>query len=555
MKIRKLIAYTTVAMTFLVTFYPAYADTAPYTLPSDFNDVNLEEGEEVNNRDDTKQTIEFSVESAVAYGLENNPNIRILENKINIAMTSVDNAENNNDDLLDADDLLDKAISDVFDGKVLLREKQEELDAAESLLKNGRTPVPISYPLNELITIKISPTQDIKKKLEEQLTPYGLEGQVDTIYKALYSSIEKQLDANQNTINKKSVALTEAEGVLEYNKDKFKEVLEDSSEILDSKINYSSLIALEAEDLGKLMIKVAGVNLDVTKYAKGIYKNQIAMLIQKNYYDALHAQKILSLKEIAKERGEKQYDIVKLSYDNGMKSKDDMLLSKMYYDSTIIACRLAKAEYNNAIYELKKNINLDMSTEIILKEADIVEVVEESLENGLKSGLTNRIEIQQSLGELTIYELYENILKTDRKYKYEKIGKEEAKLLKEGAELKLEQATILVETEINQSYEMMTAAKEMLEASKELVINAQEVVDISKLKYEQGFGVGNSLLKQMNLVESSGTIIELVAAEENLSNIEAQVAKIRYSYIMAKVKYQNDCGIQNYCENEAKNQE
>jgi len=83
----------------------------------------------------------------------------------------------------------------------------------------------------------------------------------------------------------------------------------------------------------------------------------------------------------------------------------------------------------------------------------------------------------------------------------------------------------------------------MLKASEELVKDAEEVLEIAQLKYDQGFGAENSLLNQMNLSQSSGTIIELVAAQENLVKIQAQVAQIRYSYTMAKIKYFNDAGI------------
>lgn len=83
----------------------------------------------------------------------------------------------------------------------------------------------------------------------------------------------------------------------------------------------------------------------------------------------------------------------------------------------------------------------------------------------------------------------------------------------------------------------------MLDVSTDLIKDAEEVVSIAQLKYDQGFGAENSLLKQMNLETSSGTMIELIAAQENLANIESKVAQIRYNHTMAKVKYLNDAGI------------
>jgi outer membrane protein TolC len=480
---KKITAYICALAMSLSVFYPVYAETvvdestkttietAPYTLPSDSDDVEEE--------DTAEKTLNFNAESAVTYGLENNKTISILENKIQLAIVSSKVASSNADDLADAEDLLQDAASEIFDAK-----------------------------------------QDIDDYVD-YYEAYGVEVDASDLYDAL----------------------DEAQTILDSSQSEFEDALYNASYTLDNKISYSSLITLDADDAGDLMIKMAGVNLDITKYAKGIYRNQIAMLIKKNYYDALYAEKMYELKKTAKERGEKQYNMVKLSYENGMKAKDDLLLSKMYYDGTVISCRLAESTYKNAIFELKENMNVDMDTEIILEDSMINEVIEENLADGLTSGLTNRIEIQQALGQLGIYILNKELLNSNPEYKTEVNGKTEAKLLVEGAELQLDKAKTTVKSEINQSYETMVAAGEMLEASNELIKNAEEVVSIANLKYEQGFGAENALLKQMDLQDSSGTILELIAAQEKLSDVEAQVAQISYGYTMAKVKYYNDAGI------------
>jgi len=515
MKFKKITATICVATILLSVINPVYAETAPYTLPGDSDNEEVE---------GITEPLTLSVDSAVNYGLENNKSIEILENKIDLAMIASQNANSNANDLKDAEEALE-------DAEDLLSDKKDQLEAANNLLSNGKAPasIPVDVGGNSIV---IAAGSNIK----ETLVKYGLS---DTVAEATAAAIIKKY---QTSLSESSTALNEAETTLELKQEEFKAILSDASESLDTKINYGSLIDLDADDASELMITMAGVNLNVTRYAKGIYKNQIAMLIKKNFYDALYAEKVFALKKIAMERGEKQYNMVKLSYENGMKAKDDMLLSKMYYDGTIVSCRLAEANYKNAIFELKENMNLNMDVEIILEDSMLNEVTEESLDDGLKSGLTNRVEIQQALGQLVIYELNEEILDSS-KYRANTKGMKEAKLLREGAELQLDKTKTTVKSEINQSYEMMVAAGEMLEASNELVKNAEEVVKIANIKYEQGFGAENSLLKQMNLEESSGTIVELIAAQEKLSELEAQVAQIRYSYTMAKIKYYNDAGI------------
>lgn len=554
---KKITAFICIASILLCSsVYPVYAAdknadakdstevTVPYKLPEDEGKDSKSSEKDSENTDEEepkeKNVVNFTAESAVEYGLEHNKTIEILDNKIKIAEVLYQNSNKNAKDLKDAKKTLNDANNELFDKQRELTDAKSNLDKAEALLGKGIAPqsIPFKDPLGNAIVIPAG--SNIVSELVKNGYP---ESMAQSVASQIISGVENELEGSKGKISEASTALSEAKETLELKKEQFKEVLKDTSEKLDVKIDYGSFITLDANDAGKLMIEMGGVNLDVTRYAKSIYKNQIAMLINKNYYDALYAKKFAELKEIAMKRGEKQYNIVKLSYDNGMKAKDDLLLSKMYYDSTVLQYDLAKADYNNAVTELKKNMNIDFDTEITLADVEPNNAEVESLEKGIKSGLTNRLEIQQALGQLAIYQLNEKLITSRAEYRTNSRAIKEAKLLREGAELQLEQVKKTVESDVVQSYETMTALNKMLEESKELVGNAEEVVRIAKLKYEQGFGVENSLLKQMNLEESSGTVIELIAAQEKLSEVEAQVAQIRYNSIMARIKYQNDAGI------------
>jgi len=549
MNIKRITACTCASAILLSAICPVYADTT-YKVEPTAAPYLLEQEEALNSSTSEKvqETMNLTVDTAVKYGLENNKSINMLENKIQLAIISESNAKKNSSDLKKAKDTLKEAMDKLDDAEEQIDSAQGQVDQAESLLSKGIAP--ISIPLSDSHGNPINDGNGNQivipagSNILDTLIGIGIPSETaNGMFSLIKQGIEAELSSNQSKIDENSIAVKEAKSTLEAKKEEFKDILKDPSEKLDAKIDYGSLVSLDAVDAGKLMITMAGVNLDVTRYAKNIYKNQIAMLIQKNYYDALYARKVYELKKVAMERGEKQYNMVKLSYDNGMKAKDDLLLSKMYYDSTIISCRLAEADYKNALVKLKENMNLNMDTEITLQDSMFDKVTEENLSDGLKSGLTNRIEIQKALGQLKIYELNEEILNSRAEYKANRNGIKEAKLLTEGARLQLDKAKTTVTSEINQSYETMTAAGDMLLASTELVANAEEVVRIANLKYEQGFGAENALLKQMNLQESSGTIIELIAAQEKLSEVEAQVAQISYGYTMAKIKYQNDAGI------------
>ncbi|HAQ40997.1 MAG TPA: hypothetical protein DCM73_09300 [Clostridiales bacterium] len=564
---KRIIACICIAsMISFTTVYPVYAAdkvkddakdnetvTAPYKLPDETDDKSADkskdkDSDKTSDEEETaeqkpKEVMNLTAESAVKYGLEHNKSLEILDNKIKIAMITSQNASKNSRDLKDAKNALNDASNELYDKRKQLDEAQDGLDQAGKLLDAGRAPQSVPFKDAGGSPIVIPAGADIASELVKNGYPPEM---APGIASEIISQIRGGLSGSQGSIDEAGIAISEAQKTLDLKREQFKDVLKDTSEKLDVKMDYGSFVTLDANDASKLMITMAGVNLDVTRYAKEIYKNQIAMLISKNYYDALHTQKILELKKIARDRGEKQYNVVKLSYDNGMKSKDDMLLSKMYYDGTIVEYNLAEANYKNVVTVLKENMNLDMDTEITLADSMLNDVTEEKLEEGIKSGLTNRLEIQQTLGQLAIYQLNEKLLNSRAEYKSSARAAREAKLLREGAELQLDQVKTKVRSEVSQSYESMVAVGKMLEASKDLVSNAEEVVRIANLKYEQGFGVENSLLKQMNLEQSSGTMIELIAAQEKLAEVEAQVAQIRYNYTMAKIKYQNDAGILTY---------
>ncbi len=527
MRLNKVKALLCMSLFLLVSVCPVFADTmnTPYEKAS----LTLE----------TEEISDLTVEKAVEYALENNYTVKILENKVELALIYFNNAAMNGEDFEEAED-------DLADASSLLSAKKTELITAQTGVASAHKALnlgiaPVDIPVTGVGTIPAG--SNINDWLTATLGAVGAGALVPSTEATVLATVQNSLIDMQSEIDTNLIAYNEAAVTLRSKQDEFDATLKSASESIGTKIDYNSIVSFDVDEASKLMIKMAGVNLDVTRYAMDIYRNQIAMLVQKNYYDVLYAEKLLALKQVARERGEMQFDILRLSYDNGMKAKDDLLLSKMYYDGTIIEYLLVEAEYKKALLELHKNMNLDLDTEITLQDAMITQVTEENLEEALISGQKNRIEIRQMLGQYIIYKLNEEILEDKYGYKKNDDINKEATLLFEASVIELEQTQMLVNTEINQSYIIMVAAGEMLKASADLVENAEEVLEIAQMKYDQGFGADNSLLNQLNLGSSSGTVLELIAAQENLVNMQAKVAKINYSYTMAKVKYYNDAGI------------
>jgi hypothetical protein len=450
---------------------------------------------EVKKSTEESKTISLTIEESVKLGLENSIDLKIVKNEIDLSALKQKRTKNLSKKLEDGDDRI--------------RDASGQINKAQQLLNAGISPID-----KKIGSITIKAGQPIPDSIPADQKA------------AIIQGIQAEL-------NNKKKALEGGELSLESS-------LDQAGISISEKLKFETLDSLGVNSTSDLMTTMANVSYEVTNASYDIYKNKIAMLIQKNYYDVLKAQKILAVKRNAIERAKKQYEFSKDSFEVGMQAKDDMLLADVYYKSTEIEFRKAEGELENAFIELKKNLNVSLDTEIVLTDVLVDESETPDFEEGLKSGMKNRLEIKKAVGEVAIYDL--NFEATKKKYPSNTYTHKEAKLLKEKKRLNYDKVFQDVETSIKQSYETLITVGDMLEKAKDMVEKARESVEIAEFKYKEGFGVESSLLKKLDLETAAGTIVEVLAAEENLSNVEEKVVQIMYSYNLAKVKYYNDAG-------------
>lgn len=455
---------------------------------------SAEETKEISK--EANKNMSLTIEEAVQLGLKNSIDLKMVKNEIDLSGLKQDRT--------------DRLSRKLEDGDEKIHEASDKLSDAQKLLDAGISPVDKVIPLPDGSTMTIKAGKPIPDSIKDAVVP-----------------------AIQNQLDNKRAALEGGELSLDSS-------LEEAGTSLSEKLKFDSLESLSVNSTSNLMTAMADTSYEVTKASYDIYKNKIAMLIQKNYYDVLKAQKIVEVKKKAMERAKKQYQFAKDGYDVGMKAKDDMLLADVYYKGTQIEYRKAEGDLKNAFIELKKNLNIPLDKEIELTDVLVDERELPDLEEGLKSGLKNRLEIKKALGEVAIYDL--NFEVTQRKYTSNTFQYKEAELLKEKKRLNYDKVFQNVESSIKQSYETLVTVGDMLEKAKDMVEKAKESVEIAEYKYKEGFGTESSLLKKLDLESAAGTIVEVLAAEENLSNVEEKVVEIMYSYNMAKVKYYNDAG-------------
>lgn len=468
-------------------------------------DNDSESSEEI--KDEEEKVLELDIQEAVEIGLENSISLEKVRNEIDLSEVKKRRAKSASKKLEDGDDRLG-------DARKILNEKESELNAAKDQIKQ------------ELIGSGIS--EDIAKEiLDKGKAPEGIT-LPDKILGAIgeLSKSEELLSEKWETLGKGERSLVEG--------------LQTAGTTISGNLNFDSLDQLPVNATSNVLTTMSNVAFEVTKASYDIYKNQIAMLIQKSYYDVLKAKQMLEVKERAMERGKKQYEFVNASYEEGMKAKDDMLMSQIYYQGTEIEYNKALGEYENALTEFKKNINIPLDKEVVLTQVMEDEGEIPDIDYGIENGLKERLEIRKSFGEVIVYETnFENV---EKKYPSNTFQNKEARLLKEKARINYKDTVLNVKNSIYQSYETLKSTGEMLKTAKGMVEQARENLEIAQYKYKEGFGVETSLLKKLDLESSAGTIIEVLAAEEKVAEVEEKVVQIKYGYNLAKMKYYNDIG-------------
>ena len=490
------------------TIEPVKADEAINTVG--VADNALEEGELI------------TIDQAVEKGLASSFSMDKIKNQIELAALISKNASENKIDIYNAENDLIEAASQLSAGRSEIYGSLSQLDSAQAALDNG------------IVAIKDPQTG------ANVIIPAS-----DPRYTTIKTKVQNELNSNKLKLNSALETFDEKSQAYVEGKSKYDLSLQFAMMGVASKLSTSTLSSLDPKPLADLMVEMADIQDKVASYSKNIYKNKIALQIQNSYYEALKQNKLLKSKEKAMERAKLQYDYASFAYEVGAKSKDDMLFAKTYYDGTTMAYELQMKDYNNAMTELKKNMNISLNTKIRLEEPKINTKTSFDLTQGINSGLRTRLEIKTAEAQVELYQDLKSALKASR-YDEDDNEYKEALLLLKKTEIELKDAKLQVECGIHISYDTLAAMEKVIEKAQDLKESAAENVEIAKLKYEVGFGADNALLKNLNLQDLSGTMAEVVAAEENFASIEQKVIEAVNGYNLAQAKYLNDIGILPY---------
>lgn len=511
----------------------------------------------------------YTIESAVATGLENSILLQQLEDKITLSDLKYRAYRQIGTDLVEGKNELGSGEDDIDSALSTIEASQELLNNAKIDILNGyypagfpdytviaETQLPGGITLHALIITPDSDRDDSDRKtVLKQFTLYsdangailaaiGRAFDPDDSASEFLKKVKQTVKEKQKVLDSGKIDYEEGQLTLVDGKIDYKIAKASIASSLAEKLDMSELSKLSASDDKKLLMKMTRAVSTVTFASRGIYRNQIALQIQNSYYNVMKAYKLLDVKKNTVERAEVQYRFAKDGFETGMKAKDSMLLAELFLTGARLECQKAESDYENAMIELKQNMNISMDKQITLEAESMDESTAMELEEGLEQGLNDRLEIIKAIQQIDIADT--NLSLVNKRYKSKSTQYKEAVRLKSTAVLELSKAEKDVESSIRQSYNTMETLRSMLETSKDMTAQAEECVNIAQSKYMEGYGSESALLDKLGLGTSTGTVLEVISAEENLIQVEEKYIEILYGYNLAKAKYLNDIAYLTY---------
>ncbi|WP_227762420.1 TolC family protein [Zhaonella formicivorans] len=432
---------------------------------------------------------------------------------------------------LTLDEAIDYALKHSLDMRQIyltLREKEENQDKAaytakklkkgESDLEEGRRELNDNKQMLEYIKEQLA-----------QLEQAGLDK--DPAYAEQYNRLQQNKELLEAGIPLGESQLNAGEQSLKEG------ITQVSRELMEAGVtNIDNLQS--ADNAADLMKTSATIALNVARAGVLIQKQGLALQVQNAYYEVLEKERLVKVQEDSLQLADKLYRFAKDSFEAGFSAKDEVLLATLQLKAAKTKLLQAKHDLAAAKNQLKKLMNYPEREDFTLKDNFTTQEAVPDLEQGLNQGLTKRLEVLKAEGELAVAALNFDIV--SRTYTPNTFYYREADLQRERALLNLDRQRAEVKYSILDSYNAVKTAQEALDTVRDMQQLAKENLEIATFKYQTGFGENSKLLQELKIENLSGTIAEVLAAQEKLSEVEAAVVKAIYNYNLALAKYRFD---------------
>lgn len=246
---------------------------------------------------------------------------------------------------------------------------------------------------------------------------------------------------------------------------------------------------------------------------------------QKAFYDLLHAQAEVELRKQSLNRAQTQLKVAKAAFEVGTKAKTDILQAEMGVAGA--QAQLAVAENNLEIARMQLNqfLGVDLERQWVLENENKQLVAPKlSMEDAIAQALQKRVEVVQKEEEYKLAQINVDIIQ-----KYSALSTYQGKVARndmEKARLAIDQTKRTVSLEVSQAYLNLNAAKLNVEFMKKAQEAAAESYRLTNLRFENGLA----------------TTLEVIQAEEELSDRENQYQQALHNYNLAVVNFETALG-------------
>lgn len=224
-------------------------------------------------------------------------------------------------------------------------------------------------------------------------------------------------------------------------------------------------------------------------------------------------------------RAETQLKVAKASVEVGTRAKTDLLQAEMGLSGAQAALVSAENEVEIARLKLNQMMGADLNKRWILADVNKQEEIAPlTLEQATAKALKDRVEIAEKEDSLKVAQLNYDILA-----KYSAASTYKGQMSKneiEKAKLQVEEQKRQITMEVAEAYYNLHAAKQAVEFKKKAMESAAESYRLTNLRYENGLT----------------TTLEVIQAEEELTDRENQYQQSVHAYNLAVMNYKNAIG-------------
>ncbi|MGZ0051770.1 TolC family protein [Brevibacillus gelatini] len=254
-------------------------------------------------------------------------------------------------------------------------------------------------------------------------------------------------------------------------------------------------------------------------------ESKIRLGAQNAYYNLIFAQDDYELKQQSLKRAEAQLKVAKAAFDVGTKAKTDVLQAEMGVAGAKAALTSAANAVEVARMELNDFLGVDLNKKWkIVSNNKQVAPISLTMEQAQAQALSKRVEMAKVQEELNLAEL--NVKLIEEYSALSTLQGRQARNNVEKSKMAIEEQKRTISKEVAQAYLNLSAASEAIEFQKKAKDAAAESYRLTNLRFENGLA----------------TTLEVIQAEEELSDRENQYQKAILNYNLAVVNFETALG-------------